>query len=571
MVTVREDPSALGTKVLKLQEKYEGIQVFDGVVTIRRDALGRPTGYASGRLVQDIAEDLPDVIARLTDEETLEIAIRSEGDQNKRERMGDVSYKKMIYIDEQNKAHLANFVVYLIDSQKRPSYIIDLKSGKVLTHWNALDTFRCTSGGHMNFTCGAERTYRAFGGNTKMGRIVYGATPHCLNMTIVGDRCYLENKYVRVVDMGKTEDESIQETASFNCLSDYGDRVNQAYSPAMDAFFYGTLVGKMFEDWFESEALESGQIVLRVHWGNLYGNAYWNGANTTFGDGDNDIYPLTTLDIVAHEVGHGVTEFGSGLKYVDEPGGINEAFSDILGEAAEDYFKESDFFIGVEIMKYEPYLRSFESPEVDGESIRNASDMLPGMDPHFSSGVFRRAFYVTVKMEGFPIRDAAKVYLHANRIYWHPSGTFYDCSCGVLKAAIDLGFSQTPFKRGFSDVGIEPCDAMDHIVTLRSNETQPGVQVSSVVRPIFHVATGWWMDKIFVEAVSSDNTPINIAAQPGEWLEEEAGNNTSIVECVGTLWVNRTAFQNGMYFQLSSETNVTSLVEVTAGYTSDYY
>ena len=221
MATVRKYSNALGTKIVKLQEEYEGIQVFDGVVTIREDANGRPTGDASGRLVQEIAEDLPDVQARLTDEETLDVAIHSEGDQNNRERIGDVSYKKIIYVDKLHKAHLANYVIYLIDSEKRPSYMIDLKSGEVLAHWNALDTFMC--GSMVNFTCGAKKLYRGSGGNKKMGRFIYGAIPYCLNMTIEGDTCYLENQYVRVVDMRNTKDENIVETASYNCMSGYDD------------------------------------------------------------------------------------------------------------------------------------------------------------------------------------------------------------------------------------------------------------------------------------------------------------------------------------------------------------
>ena len=325
----------------------------------------------------------------------------------------------------------------------------------------------------------------------------------------------------------------------------------------------------MFEEWFESEALENGKIVLRVHWGYMHVNAHWNGANTTFGDGDEEYYPFTVIDIIGHEVAHGVTEFGSGLVYYDEAGGVNEAFSDIIGEATEAFFGESDLFVGVDVPKLEPFLRSFESPEDDGYSIRFAGDMTPGMDPHDSSGVFRRAFYVTVKQEGVSIKDATTVYLLANRYYWHPSGTFYDCSCGVLKAAIDLGFNLTAFKRGFSDVGIEPCDVMEHIFTLPANETQHKVKVSSTVRPVFRIERGWWMDELFVEAIAHDNTPITIVAQAGEWSEELTGNS-NVYTGYGTLLVDAWDMKNGMYFQLRSDCNHTTLVDVTAGYTSKY-
>ena len=556
MKPVREDTNVLGTKVEKLQEEYDGIPVFDGIVTVRTDASGRLTGDASGRIVQDIAEDLPDVQRRLTDEETLEIAIREEGDQHQRELIGDVTYRQTVYTDKQNRAHLANIVVYLIDSVKRPSYIIDLKTGEVLVHWDALDTF----------TCG-ERKYKAYGGNAKMGKIKYGDIPYCLNMTIEGDMCFLENQYVRIVDMGFSQNETIQETASFKCKNGYDDEVNSAYSPAIDAFFYGSIVGKMFEDWFDSQALKE-KIVIRVHYGELYQNAFWNGMNCTFGDGGYDIYPFTVLDIVGHEIGHGVTEFGSDLLYFDEAGGVNEAFSDILGEASEQYLSEADFMTGDEIMKFEPFMRDFAVPEKDNISISKAGDMTPHTDPHFSSGVFRRAFYVTVAQKGFPIRDATKVYLHANRNYWHHASTFYDCSCGVLKAAIDLGFSQTPFKRGFKDVEIEPCDVTSHIFGLANNITQPGVAVSSTVRPLFRFVPPEWAEDVIIETLSPDDAPVHIAVQNGTWEEDEDGNGINfIAEGDVDLRVMGVDVDSTLFIQLSSAMDVIHHIDVIAGYT----
>ena len=555
MTTVREDSNVLGTKVEKLQEEYEGIPVFDGIVTVRTDVTGRLTGDASGRIVQDIAKDLPDVEASLSDEETLEIAIRAEGDEILRERIGDVSYKRTIYTDKNDKAHLANVVVYLVDSVKRPSYIIDLKSGEILVHWDALDTF----------TCG-ERTYKAYGGNLKMGKIKYGDLPYCLNLTIEGDICYLENQYVRIVDMGFSQNETIEETASFKCKNGYDDEVNDAYSPAVDAFFYGTIVGKMFEDWFDSQPLKD-KIVIRVHYGQRFENAYWNGRNCTFGDGGAMSYPFTTLDVVGHEIGHGVTEFGSDLLYFDESGGVNEAFSDILGEASEQYLSVADFVTGDEILKYEPFMRDFAVPEKDNISISKTTHMYSDMDPHFSSGVFRRAFYVTVAQKGVPMRDATKVYLHANRNYWHHASTFYDCSCGVLKAAIDLGLSLTPFKRGFQDVEIEPCDVTDHIFGLANNITQPNVAVSSTVRPLFRFVPPEWAEDVIIETSASDGTPVNIAVQNGAWEEDEDGNGVNIIEeGENSLRVTNVYIYLDLFIQLSSDNDVTSNVDVTAEY-----
>src|SRR3546814_18437778 len=82
------------------------------------------------------------------------------------------------------------------------------------------------------------------------------------------------------------------------------------------------------------------------------------------------------LDVLAHEVSHGYTEQNSNLEYSLQPGGINEAFSDMAGEAAEFFFKgENDFLIGGEILKAPgEALRYMADPTLDGISIGRATD-----------------------------------------------------------------------------------------------------------------------------------------------------------------------------------------------------
>ena len=182
-------------------------------------------------------------------------------------------------------------------------------------------------------------------------------------------------------------------------------------------------------------------------------------------------------------------------------------------------------------MKNAPFLRSFSDPKLDyyNMSISKATEMYKGLDVHFSSGVFRRAFYVTVKQKGFSLKDATRVYMHANRNYWHHGSTFFDCSCGVLRAAIDLGFSQTPFKRGFQDVQIEPCDVTSHIFGLANNITQPDVEVSSWMRPLFRFKPTPWTENVIIEATSTDNSSVHITVQNGTWEEDDNGNGVNII------------------------------------------
>ncbi|EIL90074.1 M4 family metallopeptidase, partial [Rhodanobacter spathiphylli] len=133
------------------------------------------------------------------------------------------------------------------------------------------------------------------------------------------------------------------------------------------------------------------QLVMKVHYKSNYENAFWDGSAMYFGDGASTFYPLVSLDVTSHEISHGYTEQNSGLEYSGQSGGMNEAYSDIAGEAAEFYDRGSaDFLVGADIVKTSAgigdALRYMCNPTQDGGSIDNAADYYNGLDVHYSSG-----------------------------------------------------------------------------------------------------------------------------------------------------------------------------------------
>ena len=177
----------------------------------------------------------------------------------------------------------------------------------------------------------------------------------------------------------------------------------------------------MYNDWLGTAPL-SFQLKMRVHYGNNYENAFWDGSAMTFGDGQNTFYPLVSLDVSAHEVSHGFTEQNSGLVYSGKSGGLNEAFSDMAGEAAEFYMKGSnDWLVGQEIFKGNGALRYMNNPTQDGSSIDNQANYYSGMDVHYSSGVFNKAFYNLATTAGWDTKKAFVVMARANQLYWTAS------------------------------------------------------------------------------------------------------------------------------------------------------
>lgn len=178
--------------------------------------------------------------------------------------------------------------------------------------------------------------------------------------------------------------------------------------------------------------------------------------SVNFGIGDvSNHYPLVSLDVVSHEIAHGFTERTSGLIYTDQSGGINEAFSDMAGETAEYYSGGNDWLVGFEITKSAGPLRYMSNPPLDGHSIDDASQYSTSMDPHYSSGVFNKAFYLLATKSGWNTRKAFEVMVYANQNYWTSNSDFTDASCGAIDSAVDLGYSQNDVRDAFRQVGVQ--------------------------------------------------------------------------------------------------------------------
>ncbi|MFJ8596635.1 M4 family metallopeptidase [Streptomyces sp. NPDC093598] len=146
----------------------------------------------------------------------------------------------------------------------------------------------------------------------------------------------------------------------------------------------------------------------RVHYGNAYVNAFWSDSCfcMTYGDGSGNTHPLTSLDVAAHEMSHGLTSATAGLNYSGESGGLNEATSDIFGAGAEFFAGNSsdvgDYLIGeeIDINGDGSPLRYMDKPSKDGASKDSWSAGLGGVDVHYSSGPANHFFYLLSEGSG---------------------------------------------------------------------------------------------------------------------------------------------------------------------------
>jgi Zn-dependent metalloprotease len=209
--------------------------------------------------------------------------------------------------------------------------------------------------------------------------------------------------------------------------------------PAVDEAYDGLLATyDFYQDVFERDSIDDNGLPLHasVHYGQDYDNAFWDGQLMVFGDGDNDLFNRFTiaLDVIGHELTHGVTEAEAGLIYRGQPGALNESISDVFGSLIKQYQQEqtaeqADWLIGAGLL----------GPNVQGRALRDMAnpgtaydDDVLGKDPqpahmqdfvrtfddnggvHINSGIPNRAFYqVAVNLGGAAWERAGEIWYAA--------------------------------------------------------------------------------------------------------------------------------------------------------------
>ncbi|MBC9711449.1 M4 family metallopeptidase [Streptomyces sp. TRM66268-LWL] len=146
----------------------------------------------------------------------------------------------------------------------------------------------------------------------------------------------------------------------------------------------------------------------RVHYGNAYVNAFWQDSCfcMTYGDGTANAKPLTSIDVAAHEMTHGVTSNTAGLVYSGESGGLNEATSDIMAAAVEfnanNAADKGDYLVGekIDIRGNGTPLRYMDKPSKDGSSKDAWYSGIGSIDVHYSSGPANHFFYLLSEGSG---------------------------------------------------------------------------------------------------------------------------------------------------------------------------
>ena len=259
--------------------------------------------------------------------------------------------------------------------------------------------------------------------------------------------------------------------------------VNEAYDSAGKTYeFYETVYSR---DSVDNRGL---RLDSSVHYGQQYDNAFWDGQQMIYGDGDGELFNRFTisLDVIGHELTHGVTQFTAGLEYSGQSGALNESMSDVFGSMVKQWalsqtVDQADWLIGQGLL----------APGVQGVALRSMkdpgsayNDPQLGKDPqpkymrdylktnqdnggvHINSGIPNYAFYLAAAAIGGNSWDkTGRIWYETLTKRLTPTSDFQAAADGTASAAADLygagSSEQSAVITAWTKVGIVPAQPAD--------------------------------------------------------------------------------------------------------------
>lgn len=431
------------TTLLRKTQLHYGIPVYGQSVVVDLSQKGISKAV-DGQVLTGIELDIGSTLPMISAKQAIDIA-KSQHKGVAAATIRNPNTELLIWLDEQQQARLiyqVDFLQTLGMAPSRPITLVDAKSGELLDRWEGIAFIEAEGPG----------------GNQKSGRYYFGSNTQFGGFQ-VNSYCQMDSQ--NVVTMNMNNQQGSGQIHQFSCNGNYGKNVNNyravngAYAPMNDAHYFGQRVFDMYQDWLNTRPIQQ-KLTMRVHYGSNYGNAFWDGRQMTFGDGNQSMYPLATWDVIAHEVSHGFTEQNSNLEYRGMSGGMNESFSDVAAAALSEYVHGTfNWKMGEHVMKHSDAMRYFINPSQDGMSIGHINQYYNGIDVHHSSGIFNKAFYHLATSNSWGIKKAFKAYATANQLYWTPNSDFQQGANGVCKAAEKLGYETSAVKSAFNEVGID--------------------------------------------------------------------------------------------------------------------
>lgn len=230
--------------------------------------------------------------------------------------------------------------------------------------------------------------------------------------------------------------------------------VNEVYDAAGATY-------NLYKEEYGRESIDNQGMIIdqTVHYDENYNNAFWNGEQMVYGDGDGEIFNRFTVDIdvIGHELTHGVTQFEAALRYWFQSGALNEHFSDVFGSLIKQRklnqeAKDADWLIGKNVLKGDNYaLRSMKAPgtayvnhpvlgsDPQPATMDDYKELPPWEDNggvHLNSSIPNHAFYLAaIELGGFAWQKAGLIWYRTLSDKLKKDATFKKAAMATIKVA----------------------------------------------------------------------------------------------------------------------------------------
>ncbi|MGT2530517.1 M4 family metallopeptidase [Streptomyces nojiriensis] len=432
-----------GTTHTTYERTYDGLPVLGGDLTVH--AKGGVTKSVTKATNHEIKVDTSATVAAAAAEGQAISAANASG---AKEAKASKSARKVVWAADGAPVLAFETVVGGLQHDGTPSQlhvITDAKTGAKITEWQAIET-------------GTGNTM--YSGQVNLGSTQSGSTYNLTDAGRGGHKTYNLNHGTSGTGTLFSGPDDI-----------WGNNLaSNLETAAADAHYGAAVTWDYYKNVHGRNGLRNDGVApySRVHYGNNYVNAFWDDSCfcMTYGDGDGNAKPLTSTDVAAHEMTHGLTSVTGNMTYSGEPGGLNEATSDIMAAAVEFYANNptdvGDYLVGekIDINGDGTPLRYMDKPSKDGASKDSWYSGIGSIDVHYSSGPANHWYYLASEgsgakvingvsydsptADGQPVtgigRDAAsKIWFRALTTGLFKSNTNYAAArTATLQAAADL-------------------------------------------------------------------------------------------------------------------------------------
>jgi len=433
--------NADGTTHTRYERTYDGLPVLGGDLVVHQDKNGDRQGVTKATKASiKVATTRPAVPAGSAEKSALKTAKSTEGTK----ATEGTAPRKVIWAADGNPVLAWETVTGGFQTDGTPNelhVITDARTGKQLYSYQAV--------------------HNGTGNSMYSGQVTLGTAPsYTLSDTARGNH--------------RTYNLNHSTGGSGTLFSDsddvWGDGTpGNPQTAGVDAHYGAALTWDYFKEVHGRSGIRGDGVgaTSRVHYGNAYVNAFWQDSCfcMTYGDGEANQKPLTSIDVAAHEMTHGVTSNTAGLRYSGESGGLNEATSDIFAAAVEFNAANAqdvgDYMVGekIDIRGNGTPLRYMDKPSKDGSSKDSWYSGIGGIDVHYSSGVANHFFYLLSEgsgqkeingvpydsptsdgstVEGIGRDKAEQIWFKALTTYMTSTTNYADAREATLRAATDL-------------------------------------------------------------------------------------------------------------------------------------